>query len=104
MTIQELKLAIDDIINDYIDKSDTECVGGVVYYNFSQALRKLKNKQKVARKYWNDNYQYIELQKLKTRDNPSEKEYIFAKTNNNELILWGATQQDILGYDWYVVD
>lgn len=70
--------------------------------NFSVALEKIKEGEKVSRFGWNGPGQYLELQR------PDEFSkmtlpYIYIKTVQGDLVPWLASQTDLLAEDWYVV-
>lgn len=91
--------------------------------NFSEALELLKQGYKLARKGWNGKDMWVSLTKGKTLKSDgfwSKNNREFAETNGGEIetlpyltlktvdnkihIGWLATQTDILGEDYYVVE
>lgn len=84
-------------------------------FTFGEAIRRLKNGQKVARKGWNGKQQYIELATSISYKNPSEeiinaeheaignKAIAFVGTSGVQL-GWLASQSDMLAEDWHIVE
>jgi hypothetical protein len=77
---------------------------------FGEALRKLKNGYKVARKGWNGKGMWLVL--VKAEDYALSESFgtrellpfIAMKTADNKLVPWLASQTDILAEDWMVVE
>ncbi len=73
------------------------------YFDFSRALRELKDGKKVARQGWNGEGMFLEVQR------PDENSkmglpYIYISTVQKVLIPWIASQTDLFGEDYYLVD
>lgn len=80
--------------------------------NFGQAIEMLKKGLKVARKGWNGNGIFIELQVSDTHSKMTQP-YIFIDTlglqtsNPNApkgRVPWLASQTDMLAEDWQIVE
>lgn len=80
-------------------------------FDFGEALKQLRNKQKVARKGWNGKGIFIELQ-VPDAHSKMTNPYIFIDTTGlqttNEFaprdrVPWLASQTDMLAEDWTVV-
>ena len=80
--------------------------------NFGQAIEELKQGKKVARKGWNGNGIFIELQAPDTHSKMTQT-YIFIDTlglqtsNPNApkgRVPWLASQTDMLAEDWQIVE
>lgn len=81
-------------------------------FDFGEALKQLRNKQKVARKGWNGKGIFIELQ-IPDAHSKMTHPYIFIDTTGlqttNEFaprdrVPWLASQTDMLAEDWTVVE
>lgn len=81
------------------------------YFDFGEALRKLKEGKKVARKGWNGKGIYIEMQKPDEHSKMTLP-YIYIVTNglvteNSDapkgIVPWLASQTDMLSEDWYEI-
>jgi hypothetical protein len=81
--------------------------------NFSEALEKLKQGEKVARKGWNGKNQYIELATCISYKNLDGKVINPNHNTNNAIAFvgtsgvqlgWLASQADMLAEDWTEVD
>ena len=76
-------------------------------FSFGEALRKLKNKERVARRGWNGTDMWL---CLIPHTNNSWKGFpmqdcIGLKNNHDEMQPgWVPTQADMLAMDWYVVE
>lgn len=83
-------------------------------FTFGEALRKLKQGKKVKRKGWNGKNQFLILLEnnsaiLYDQDENVEDvlvlhEFVAIKTVQNTLVPWLASQTDMLGEDWEVVE
>ena len=80
--------------------------------NFGQAIEMLKKGLKVARKGWNGNVIFIEMQVLDAHSKMTQP-YIFIDTlglqtsNPNApkgRVPWFASQTDMLAEDWQIVE
>jgi len=71
--------------------------------NFGQAIEKLKEGKKVARKGWNGKGMWIRIQ-VPTEKSKMTLPYIYMKTADDNLVPWLASQTDILAEDWKIVN
>lgn len=71
-------------------------------FNFSEALRRLKNGEKVAREGWNGKNMWIHLQ-VPDANSKMSLPYLYMYTADKKLVPWLASQTDILADDWNVV-
>jgi hypothetical protein len=71
--------------------------------NFGQAIEKLKEGKKVARKGWNGKGMWIKIQ-VPTEKSKMTLPYIYMKTADDNLVPWLASQTDILAEDWKIVN
>lgn len=71
-------------------------------FDFSEALRRLKNGYKVARAGWNGKNMWINLQ-VPDENSKMTLPYIYMFTADKNLVPWLASQTDILASDWTVV-
>ena len=62
--------------------------------NFGQAIEKLKEGKKVARKGWNGKGMWIRIQ-VPTEKSKMTLPYIYMKTADDNLVPWLASQTDI---------
>lgn len=86
--------------------------------DFSQALIEVRLGNKIARKGWNGNGQWVVFQQGYPNGIPingntaratgipegtimSFKSYLMFKTQEGEFVPWVATQTDLLAMDWY---
>lgn len=69
--------------------------------NFSEALERLKNGDRVSRYGWNGPGQYIEMQVPDTYSKMT-RPYLYIKTVDGDLVPWAASQTDLMADDWYV--
>ena len=69
---------------------------------FEDALRALKDGERVTRTGWNGKGMYVEVQ---TPDENSKmrRPYLFMSPVDGELVPWVASQTDLLAEDWEVV-
>ena len=70
--------------------------------NFGQAIEKLKEGKKVARKGWNGKGMWIKIQ-VPTEKSKMTLPYIYMKTADDNLVPWLASQTDMLAEDWEVL-
>jgi hypothetical protein len=70
---------------------------------FGQAIEAMREGRHVARVNWNGKNMWIALQ---WPDNNSKitLPYIYMKTAQDEIVPWLASQSDILGVDWAIVN
>ena len=70
--------------------------------DFSDALIALKKNHRVARKGWNGQGQFIQIQ---TPDEHSKMRlpYLYISTVDGKLVPWLASQTDLLASDWDIV-
>ncbi len=82
------------------------------YFDFGEALRKLKEGKKVARRGWNGKGIYIEMQ-IPDEHSKMTLPYIYIVTNGlvtenpnapKGIVPWLASQTDMLYEDWREVD
>jgi len=74
-----------------------------IIMNFGQAIEKLKEGKKVARKGWNGKGMWIKIQ-VPTEKSKMTLPYIYMKTADDNLVPWLASQTDILAEDWKIVN
>ena len=82
--------------------------------DFGDALKALKDGNKVAREGWNGKNQYIryvdpydDKAYRVTECNPIDGTlypFLAIKTNYNGFVPWLASQTDMLTEDWYIVE
>lgn len=71
--------------------------------NFSDALTELKNGKQLTRAGWNGQKMFVKLQK--PDDNSKmRRPYLYMSPVDAELVPWVASQSDLLGDDWQVVE
>lgn len=70
--------------------------------NFGCALTALKSGEKVCREGWNGKGMWLMLQ-VPDEHSKMTRPYIFMKTADDQLVLWVASQSDLLAVDWRVV-
>jgi hypothetical protein len=70
--------------------------------SFSEALERLKQGARVARRNWNGRGQFIELQ-VPDYNSKMSLPYIFIHTVQGDLVPWLASQTDMLANDWCIV-
>lgn len=71
--------------------------------NFSQALEKVQDGYKIARRNWNGKGMYVQLQTPDTNSKMSLP-YLFITTVEGRLVPWTISQTDALSADWYIVE
>lgn len=74
-----------------------------VTFDFSTALRLLKQGKKLVRLGWNGRNQYIELQ-TPADQSKMTLPYIYIRTASGDLVPWLASQIDLLADDWCEVN
>lgn len=71
--------------------------------DFGEALRKLKQGQKVTRKGWNGRNMYLGLcEGGGFRDSYRIQDFIYMKTAQDTIVSWLASQTDMLTNDWKI--
>lgn len=70
--------------------------------DFGQALHALKNGKKVARKGWNGQGMWLNLQ-VPDEHSKMRRPYIYMKPVDGQLVPWVASQSDLLANDWMIV-
>ena len=70
--------------------------------NFGEAIKAMKEGEKVQRSGWNGKGMFLELQAPDEHSKMSLP-YIFMKTACNNNVPWLASQTDILSEDWQLV-
>ena len=70
--------------------------------DFGVALMYLKDGKKVARAGWNGKGMWLNLQ-VPDENSKMSLPYIYMKTADNKLVPWLASQTDVLGEDWELV-
>lgn len=68
--------------------------------DFSEALRRLKDGERIARSGWNGRGMYVFMEPPAS---PDRAPSITMKTAQGYLVPWLASQTDILSSDWEVV-
>ena len=120
---QRVEYTLSNILSDdwiLATEENTPVMGGEAIFGFDDAIKYLKRGMKVARKGWNGKGMYLFLgtatqisMKAEIPDivDANKKGAILVnasvimKTANNELCVgWLASQADMLGEDWYIVD
>jgi len=77
--------------------------------DFSEALKKIKKGEVLARKGWGENvfifmFRFEEKGSLKTDPNAIRKSFICLNSPSCDLLPWNITQNDILAEDWAVIE
>lgn len=67
-----------------------------------EAVYRLREGFKVARKGWNGKGMYLELQKPDANSKMTLP-YVFMRTAQGDLVPWLCSQTDLLAHDWEVV-
>lgn len=70
---------------------------------FGAAIAALKAGRQVTRAGWNGKNMWLELQ-VPDGGSKMTLPYIFMRTVTGDLVPWLASQSDVLGEDWFVVD
>ena len=86
-------------------------------FDFGEAIRRMKNGQKVCREGWNGKGMWIALVEPKEKtasglsayinglpDPVPTHPFIAMKTAQNTLVPWLASQTDMLAEDWLIVE
>ena len=71
--------------------------------NFGEAIEALKQRKKVTRAGWNGKNMFLELQ-VRTPNSKMTLPYIYMSTVTGDLVPWLASQTDMLGEDWQIVE
>ena len=71
--------------------------------NFSEALENLKNNRRIYREGWNGKDMYLEIQRP-DENSKMGKPYIYIRIVTRELVPWVASNGDLLGEDWNMVE
>ena len=69
---------------------------------FSEALRLIKNGDRVCRDGWNGKGMWLEIQRPDAHSKMN-RPYIYVKDVDGELTPWVASQSDLLADDWIEV-
>ena len=72
------------------------------YFDFGEALKRLRLGWAVARKNWNAAGQYIEMQ-VPDEHSKMRKPYLYISPVDGEFVPWLASQTDMLADDWFEV-
>lgn len=67
------------------------------------AIYQLRAGKKVCRAGWNGHGMWLELQRADA-NSKMKQPYIFINPANGDLVPWTASQVDLLGLDWQIVD
>lgn len=67
------------------------------------AIKQMHNGSKVTRSGWNGPGQYLQLQ-VPDENSKMTKPYVYITTAQGDRIPWLASQTDLLGTDWDVVE
>lgn len=70
--------------------------------DFGEALALLRTGHKVARSGWNGKGMWLKL--AQPEPESSWLPYIYMSTVDGSLVPWLASQTDVLGVDWELVD
>lgn len=75
---------------------------GTEYFDFSDALRALKEGKRISRSGWNGKGMFLAMQ---TPDEHSKmkRPYIYIVPGPEWVVPWVASQADMLADDWFVV-
>lgn len=115
---KKLSYTLENIISDewmLADEENTPVLGGVATFGFGEAIKYLKRGFKVARKGWNGKNQYVELATcISYKNNEGEIVNVDHCSIGNKALAfvgtlgvqmgWLASQSDMLGEDWYIVE
>lgn len=76
------------------------------YHGFGWAVKRLKEGNYVSREGWNGKGMYLFLiMSAKLDGGPAEVcQFIMMKTAQGDYVPWVASQSDILGEDWFVIE
>ena len=75
--------------------------------NFGQAVEALKSGQRVSREGWNGKGMflfYVDSWEYGVNTEYAKQPFIAMKTAQNMVVPWLASQSDVLGEDWCIVD
>ena len=79
-------------------------------FDFGEAIRRMKNGARVARKGWNGKGMFVMFCKaagepytLSDGMEVTRRDYMYMKATDNTVVPWVASQTDILAEDWYEV-
>lgn len=104
----------------YIDTTEIRNKNMYELLNIGQAIEALKNGEKIARLSWNGKGMYIYL--VPANKYPAQRNinstvvsefendmvpytaYVAMKTASGEVTPWNASQSDLLGDDWHIVN
>ena len=70
-------------------------------FDFSEALRRLKDGAKLCRTGWNGKGMWIAAQ-FPDAHSKMSLPYLYMKTADDKLVPWLASQTDILAEDWMI--
>lgn len=70
--------------------------------DFGQAVRALKDGERVAREGWNGKGMWLQLQRPDEHSKMTLP-YIYMKTAQGDLVPWLASQTDVLSEDWILL-
>lgn len=71
-------------------------------FGIGQAVKELRNLNRVARDGWNGKNMYLELQ-VPDAHSKMTLPYVYMKTAQGDLVPWLCSQSDLLATDWQVV-
>lgn len=71
-------------------------------FDFGEALKALWLGHKVSRAGWNGKDMWLNLQ-VPDAHSKMQRPYIYMKPVDGNLVPWVASQSDMLGSDWFVV-
>jgi len=72
--------------------------------DFGTALQEINNGNRVARAGWNGKGMFIELAGPYLTEAINSRLFIHIKTAQGDYVPWVASQSDLLGQDWNVVE
>lgn len=72
-------------------------------FDFGEAVRRLKQGQRVSRAGWNGKGMWLELQRPDAHSKMTLP-YVYLRTAQGDLVPWVASQPDVLGEDWMLSD
>ena len=112
-TVEEVDLGAVNRINElkrklYHKKADEPAKSEA--FDFGEAIRRMKNGARVARKGWNGKGMFVmhcsvdgEDYTLSDGMTVIRRDYLYGKAADNTVVPWVASQTDILAEDWYEV-
>lgn len=71
-------------------------------FDFGQALSMLKQGERVSRVGWNGKGMWLKMQ-VPDDHSKMRRPYIYMCPADSQFVPWVASQSDILGDDWFVV-